>query len=208
VNHKAVEGRWPARALAAGAAPEDPHHMARPVQVPRPDLVRRDFARPRADELWIGDATYIGLMRAGVISRPWWTRARGGCWAGPSPITWARSCAWMRCWAVAACAAPAASPPGSCSIPITARNTPAGPRAACRSLGISQFHGTVGDSYDNAMAGIGDQDVRFERPRDDLVGERPVGPGTVASSHRPAGPASMPGGALTISSCGAGLFIR
>jgi transposase InsO family protein len=39
--------------------PEDPHHTPRPSQVPSTDLVHRDFTRPRTDELWIGDATYI-----------------------------------------------------------------------------------------------------------------------------------------------------
>jgi transposase InsO family protein len=30
-----------------------------PSKVPAADLVERDFARQRIDELWIGDATYI-----------------------------------------------------------------------------------------------------------------------------------------------------
>jgi transposase InsO family protein len=62
-------------------------------------------------------------------------------------------CASMRCWPRSRPGAAAAtSRPGSCSTPITAQYTAGEFRAACRSLGITQSMGTVGDSYDNAMA--------------------------------------------------------
>jgi putative transposase len=60
VNHKAVEREMARQGLAGRCSRRKIRTTRRdPAQVPAADLVRRDFARPRTDELWIGDATYI-----------------------------------------------------------------------------------------------------------------------------------------------------
>ena len=60
VNHKAVEREIARQGLAGRCSRRKIRTTRRdPAQVPAADLVRRDFARPRTDELWIGDATYI-----------------------------------------------------------------------------------------------------------------------------------------------------
>jgi transposase InsO family protein len=60
VNHKAVEREMARQGLAGRASRRKIRTTRRdPAQAPAADLVRRDFARSRADELWIGDATYI-----------------------------------------------------------------------------------------------------------------------------------------------------
>ena len=60
VNHKAVEREMALQGLAGRCSRRKIRTTRRdPAQVPAADLVRRDFARPGTDELWIGDATYI-----------------------------------------------------------------------------------------------------------------------------------------------------
>ena len=60
VNHKAVEREMAHQGLSGRCSRRKIRTTRRdPGQVPAADLVRRDFARSRADELWIGDATYI-----------------------------------------------------------------------------------------------------------------------------------------------------
>ena len=60
VNHKAVEREMARQGLAGRCSRRKIRTTRRdPGQVPAADLVRRDFAWPRTDELWIGDATYI-----------------------------------------------------------------------------------------------------------------------------------------------------
>jgi hypothetical protein len=79
--------------------PEDPHHTPRPGPGPGHPIGRAATSPGRAP-MSSGPATppASGPMRAGATWRPWWTRAHGGCWAEPSPITCARSCAWTPCW--------------------------------------------------------------------------------------------------------------
>lgn len=60
VNHKAVEREMARQGLTGRCSRRRIRTTWRdPAQVPAADLVHRDFARSRADELWIGDATYI-----------------------------------------------------------------------------------------------------------------------------------------------------
>jgi transposase InsO family protein len=60
VNHKAVEREMARQGLAGRCSRQKIRTTRRdPAQAPAADLVHRDFARPRPDELWIGDATYI-----------------------------------------------------------------------------------------------------------------------------------------------------
>ena len=93
-------------------------------------------------------------MRAGATWRPWWTRAHGGCWAG-------RITDHLRTQlCLDALLAAVAARGGRRNLAGRDRfHTDHGTqytsgefRAACRTLGITQSMGTVGDSYDNAMA--------------------------------------------------------
>jgi transposase InsO family protein len=60
VNHKAVEREMARQGLTGRCSRRKIRTTRRdPSQVPAADLVRRDFARSRTDELWIGDATYV-----------------------------------------------------------------------------------------------------------------------------------------------------
>jgi putative transposase len=60
VNHKAVEREMARQGLAGRSSRRKIRTTRRdPDQAPAADLVHRDFARSRTDELWIGDATYI-----------------------------------------------------------------------------------------------------------------------------------------------------
>ena len=60
VNHKAVEREMARQGLAGRCSRRKIRTTRRdPAQVPAADLVRRDFTRPRTDQLWIGDATSI-----------------------------------------------------------------------------------------------------------------------------------------------------
>ena len=124
VNHKAVE-REMARQGLAGRCSRRKIRTTRRDPLPEPRrLIWCAATSPGRVPMSCGSATRLtsGLMRAGVISRPWSTRARGGCSAGRSPATSARSYAWTRCW-------PRSRPavgggtwlPGSFFTPITAR---------------------------------------------------------------------------------------
>jgi hypothetical protein len=60
VNHKAVEREMARQGLAGRCSRRKIRTTRRdPSQAPAADLVHREFARSRADELWIGDATCI-----------------------------------------------------------------------------------------------------------------------------------------------------
>jgi transposase InsO family protein len=59
-NHKAVEAEMARQGLVGRYSRRKMRTTRRdPSKVPAADLVERDFARQRIDELWIGDATYI-----------------------------------------------------------------------------------------------------------------------------------------------------
>ena len=69
-NHKAVEREMARQGLAGRCSRRKIRTTWRnPGQTPAADLVHRDFTRPGTDELWIGDATYILLLRAGRSCR-------------------------------------------------------------------------------------------------------------------------------------------
>ena len=125
MNHKAVEREMARQGLAGRCSRRKIRTTRRvPSQVPAADLVRRDFARPRTDELQIGDAIYI------------WTD-EGWCYL----VTVVDACSPGRRDRFSL----RPRHPGRIQ-PVRAF------RAACQSLGITQSMGTVGDSYDNAMA--------------------------------------------------------
>ena len=99
VNHKAVEREMARQGLAGRCSRRKIRTTWRDrSQTPAADLVHRDFTRPGTDELWIGDATYIWTDEGWCYLATVVDVAHGGCWAGPSPITCAPSCAWTRCW--------------------------------------------------------------------------------------------------------------
>ena len=155
VNHKAVEREMARQGLAGRCSRRKIRTTRRdPSQVPAADLVRRDFTRERTDQLWIGDATYI------------WTD-EGWCYLATVVDACSRR---LLGWSITdhlrtelcldALLAAVAARGGRRNLAAgivfhtdhgtqyTAREF----RAACRSLGITQSMGTVGDSYDNAMA--------------------------------------------------------
>ena len=126
VNHKAVEREMARQGLEGRCSRRKIRTTRRdPSQVPAADLVRRNFARSRADELWIGDATYIWTDEGWCYLATVVDACSRGCWAGPSPITCAPSSASTRSWPPSRPAAAAGtSQPGSSSTPITAPSTP------------------------------------------------------------------------------------
>ena len=155
VNHKAVEREMARQGLAGRCSRRKIRTTRRdPAQVPAADLVRRDFARPRTDELWIGDATYI------------WTD-EGWCYLATVVDACSRR---LLGWSITdhlrtelcldALLAAVAARGGRRNLAAGivfhtdhgTQYTAGAFRAACRSLGITQSMGTVGDSYDNAMA--------------------------------------------------------
>ena len=155
VNHKAVEREMARRGLAGRRSRRKIRTTRRdPSQVPAADLVRRNFARSRADELWIGDATYI------------WTD-QGWCYLATVVDACSRR---LLGWSITdhlrtelcldALLAAVATRGGRRNLAAGivfhtdhgTQYTASAFRTACRSLGITQSMGTVGDSYDNAMA--------------------------------------------------------
>jgi transposase InsO family protein len=155
VNHKAVEREMARQGLAGRCSRRKIRTTRRdPAQAPAADLVHRDFTRPRTDELWIGDATYI------------WT-AEGWCYLATVVDACSRR---LLGWSITdhlrtqlcldALLAAVAARGGRRNLPAGivfhtdhgTQYTAGAFRAACRTLGITQSMGTVGDSYDNAMA--------------------------------------------------------
>ncbi len=97
VNHKAVEREMARQGLAGRCSRRKIRTTRRdPGQVPAADLVHRDFTRPRLTSCGSATRPTSGPTRAGVTSRPSWMPVRGGCSAGRSPTTCARSSVSMR----------------------------------------------------------------------------------------------------------------
>ncbi len=155
VNHKAVEREMARQGLAGRCSRRKIRTTRRdPSQAPAADLVRREFGRSARDELWIGDATYI------------WTD-EGWCYLATVVDACSRR---LLGWSITdhlrtqlcldALLAAVAARGGRRNLPrgdrfshrsrhaIHRRGVP----GRCRTLGITQSMGTVGDSYDNAMA--------------------------------------------------------
>ena len=155
VNHKAVEREMARQGLAGRCSRRKIRTTRRdPAQVPAADLVRRDFARPRTDELWIGDATYIwtdeGWCYLATVVDACSRRLLG--WSITDHLR-TQLCLDALLAAVAARGGRRNLAAGIVFHTDHGTQYTAGEfRAACRSLGITQSMGTVGDSYDNAMA--------------------------------------------------------
>jgi transposase InsO family protein len=154
VNHKAVEREMARQGLAGRCSRRKIRTTRRdPAQVPAADLVRRDFARPRTDELWIGDATYIwtdeGWCYLATVVDACSRRLLG--WSITDHLR-TELCLDALLAAVAARGGRRNLAAGIVFHTDHGQYTAGEFRAACRSLGITQSMGTVGDSYDNAMA--------------------------------------------------------
>jgi transposase InsO family protein len=155
VNHKAVEREMARQGLAGRCSRRKIRTTRRdPSQVPAADLVRRDFSRPGTDELWIGDATYIwtdeGWCYLATVVDACSRRLLG--WSITDHLR-TQLCLDALLAAVAARGGRRNLPAGIVFHTDHGTQYTAGEfRAVCRSLGITQSMGTVGDSYDNAMA--------------------------------------------------------
>ena len=128
VNHKAVEREMARQGLAGRCSRRKIRTTRRdPAQVPAADLVRRDFARPRTDELWIGDATYIwtdeGWCYLATVVDACSRRLLG--WSITDHLR-TQLCLDALLAAVAARGGRRTSPPGSSFTPTTAPSTPPG----------------------------------------------------------------------------------
>jgi transposase InsO family protein len=154
-NHKAVEAEMARQGLKGRSSRKKMRTTTRdPSKVPAADLVARDFTREHLDELWIGDATYI------------WTD-EGWCYLATVIDACSRR---LLDWSITdhlrtelcldALAMAVATRGGRRHLvggvifhtDHGTQYTADAFKRACRSLRIAQSMGTVGDSYDNAMA--------------------------------------------------------
>ncbi len=119
-----------------------------------PDLVERDFVRDNLDELWIGDITYVatdeGWLYLTGVADACSRRLLG--WSITDHLR-PESCADALKAAVGARGAEAVAASGvifhsdhGCQYTSEAY------RHLCAGVGVTQSMGSVGDSYDNAMA--------------------------------------------------------
>jgi transposase InsO family protein len=123
-----------------------------PAAQPAPDLVKRDFTASRPDELWVGDVTYIptgeGFVYLASVLDVYSRRLVGWSLADH-----------LRTELCLDALAAAAAARGRSRFWGTVFHSDHGCQYTsgdfgrrCRALGIVQSMGTVGDSYDNAMA--------------------------------------------------------
>jgi transposase InsO family protein len=123
-----------------------------PAALPAADLVERDFTAEEPDELWVGDITYVPtdegwLFVASVLDVC--TRVVLG---------WSIAGHLRTELCTDALAAAAAARGKGCFVGTVFHSdhgcqyTSAEFKACCKAMGIVQSMGTVGDSYDNAMA--------------------------------------------------------
>lgn len=119
---------------------------------PAPDLVERDFSAERPDETWVGDVTYIPTGEGWVFV------------ASVLDVCTRRIVGWsiadhLRAELCVDAMISATASRGRRCFPGTVfhsdhgcQYTSAEFKACCKRMGIVQSMGTVGDSYDNAMA--------------------------------------------------------
>jgi transposase InsO family protein len=154
VNHKRVE-RLMAREGLQGRCGRRKMRttVADPTKVPAADLVRRQFNRDELDQLWVGDATYIPtdegwLFLATVIDA-----------CSRRLLGWSITDHLRTELCLDALSAAVGTRGGTCQVAGVIFHSDHGTQytsdafgAACAGFGITQSMGTVGDSYDNAMA--------------------------------------------------------
>jgi transposase InsO family protein len=155
VNHKAVEAEMVRQGLRGRSSRRKMRTTRRdPSKVPAVDLVGRDFERANLDQLWIGDATYIwtdeGWLYLATVIDACSRRLLG----------WSITDHLRTELCLDAIEAAVATRGGRRNLAggvvfHTDHGTQYTADAftkACRSFRIRQSMGTVGDSYDNAMA--------------------------------------------------------
>ena len=155
VNHKAVEAEMVRQGLRGRSSRRNMRTTRRdPSKVPAVDLVERDFERANLDQLWIGDATYIwtdeGWLYLATVIDACSRRLLG----------WSITDHLRTELCLDAIEAAVATRGGRRNLAggvvfHTDHGTQYTADAftkACRSFRITQSMGTVGDSYDNAMA--------------------------------------------------------
>lgn len=154
VNHKRVE-RLMARAGLRGRCGRRRMRttIADPTKVPAADLVKRQFNRDELDQLWIGDATYIAtdegwLFLATVIDA-----------CSRRLLGWSITDHLRTELCLDALSAAVGTRGGKRNVAGVIFHSDHGTQytsdafgEACTGFAITQSMGTVGDSYDNAMA--------------------------------------------------------
>jgi transposase InsO family protein len=148
VNHKAVEREMARQGLAGRSSRRKIRTTRRdPSKVPAADLVKRNFTRSSTDELWIGDATYI------PTDEGWCYLATVIDACSRRLLGWSITDHLRTELCLDALEAAVATRGGRRHLPRgVIFHTADAFRKACSSLHITQSMGTVGDSYDNAMA--------------------------------------------------------
>ena len=155
MNHKAVEREMARQGLAGRCSRRKIRTTRRdPAQVPAADLVNRDFTRTGTDELQLGDATYIwtdeGWCYLATVVDACSRRLLG--W----PITDHLRAQLCLDALLAAVAARGGRRNLAAGIVFPHRSRHAihrrGVPGRVPVIGHRPVHGTVGDSYDNAMA--------------------------------------------------------
>ena len=151
VNHKTVESLMAGLGLQ-GLSGRRKLKTTRqdPKAAPAPDLVKRDFSADEPNKLLVGDITYIptaeGYCFLATVLDVCSRRLLGG---RSKPIC-APPCAPTPSWPRPGCGAG----PGRCHLSFRpgCQYTSGDYAVVCERLGITQSMGSVGDSYDNAMA--------------------------------------------------------
>ena len=101
------------------------HDRRDPDARPAPDLVDRNFAATRADQLWVADITYIPTSPASSISPSCWTPSAARSSAG----RWRATCAPSSSWTPSTWRSASAGLATSSTTPIRAASTPRSPSA-------------------------------------------------------------------------------
>lgn len=115
---------------------------------PAPDLVDRDFAAERPDELWVADITYIptwaGFLYLAVVVDAWSRRVIGWCMANHLRTELVLEAMNMAIWQRRPEKVIHHSDQGTqyTSIAFGLR---------CKEVGVRPSMGSVGDAYDNAL---------------------------------------------------------
>lgn len=152
-NHKCVE-RIMAELGLQGAISGTKHRTTRadPAATPAPDLVERRFVASQCDRLWIGDVTYI------ATDEGWLYLASVLDVCSRRLVGWSMSNHLYDQLCIDALAAAAICRQASLLQGLIfhsdhgSQYTSNAYKALCAKLGITQSMGSVGDSYDNAMA--------------------------------------------------------
>ncbi len=153
VNHKRVERIMATLGLQGACGRRKLRTTVRdPLAAPAPDLVRRDFTSAELDALWIGDVTYIptdeGWLYLATVIDTCSRRLLGWSMADH-----------LRTELCADALNAAGLTRRRCRFRDLifhsdhgCQYTSGDYKKLCRAMGITQSMGTVGDSYDNAMA--------------------------------------------------------